>query len=131
MATRKKTPTKIIEEALRIMGDHVTDEARATVRVSKDTFDKDGNQINEGGSLRDSILPYAKGKRLTMSQLYYGKWQKPKALGKTPWSPPIDPNSPQWENPMLESIKKNIPQAMNVIAKDLLKNIVEPLSKKK
>src|SRR3989304_3241618 len=90
----KKTTTKIIEDELRALGDLVYDDARANVRVSKDTFDKDGNQINEGGSLRDSILPYAKGKRLTMSQLDYGRWQKPKELGSVKWSPPADRNSP-------------------------------------
>lgn len=121
---RKKTPTKIIEGELKRLGEIVYEEARATVRISKDTYDSEGNQINEGGSLRDSILPYAKGKRLTMSQLDYGKWQKPKELGSTPWNPPLDRNSPQWDNPMMDSIKKNLPSSINVIAKDLIKNIV-------
>jgi hypothetical protein len=121
---RKKTPTKIIEDELKRLGEIVYEEARATVRISKDTYDSDGNQINEGGSLRDSILPYAKGKRLTMSQLDYGKWQKPKEFGSTPWNPPLDRNSPQWDNPMMDSIKKNLPSSINVIAKDLIKNIV-------
>lgn len=121
---RKKTPTKIIEDELKRLGEIVYDEARATVRISKDTYDSEGNQINEGGSLRDSILPYAKGKRLTMSQLDYGKWQKPKELGSTPWNPPLDRNSTQWDNPMMDSIKKNLPSSINVIAKDLIKNIV-------
>jgi len=121
---RKTTPAKIIEKELKILGDTVRDEARAVVRVSKDTFDSEGNQINEGGSLRASILPYAKGRRLTMSQLDYGKWQKPKELGSAKWSPPADRNSPQWDNPMLDAIKRNLPESINVIAKDLIKNIV-------
>ena len=121
---RKTTPAKIIEKELKILGDTVRDEARAVVRVSKDTFDAEGNQINEGGSLRASILPYAKGRRLTMSQLDYGKWQKPKELGSTPWSPPAYRNSPQWDNPMLDAIKRNLPDSINVIAKGLIKNIV-------
>lgn len=122
---RKTTPAKIIERELKKLGDTIRDEARAVVRVSKDTFDSEGNQINEGWSLRDSILPYPKGRRLTMSQLDYGKWQKPKELGSTPWSPPIDRNSPQWDNPMLDAIKRNLPDSINVIAKDLIKNIVQ------
>ena len=121
---RKTTPAKIIEKELKILGDTVRDEARAVVRVSKDTFDAEGNQINEGGSLKASILPYAKGRRLTMSQLDYGKWQKPKELGSTPWSPPAARDSPQWDNPMLDAIKRNLPDSINVIVKDLIKNIV-------
>lgn len=121
---RKTTPAKIIEKELKILGDTVRDEARAVVRVSKDTFDSEGNQINEGGSLRASILPYAKGRRLTMSQLDYGKWQKPKELGSTPWSPPIARDSPQWDNPLITSIKNNLPNSINIIVKDLIKNIV-------
>ena len=121
---RKTTPAKIIEKELKILGDTVRDEARAVVRVSKDTFDSEGNQINEGGSLRASILPYAKGRRLTMSQLDYGKWQKPKELGSTPWSPPADRNSPQLDNPLITSIKNNLPNTINIIVKDLIKNIV-------
>lgn len=121
---RKTTPAKIIEVELKKLGDTVRDEARAVVRVSKDTFDSEGNQINEGGSLKASILPYAKGRRLTMSQLDYGKWQKPKELGSAKWSPPIARDSPQWDNPMLDAIKRNLPDSINVIAKDLIKNIV-------
>ena len=123
MAT-KKTPAKIIEAELRALGEIVYEEARATVRVSKDTFDSEGNQINEGGSLRDSILPYAKGRRLTMSQLYYGKYQKPKELGSAPWNPPLSATSELWDNPMATSIAKNIPKSINTISKSLIKNIV-------
>lgn len=121
---KAKTPTKIIEEELTRLGEIVYEDARATVRVSKDTYDKDGNQINEGGSLRDSILPYAKGKKLTMSQLYYGKFQKPKELGSTPWNPPALATSDLWDNPMATSIAKNIPNTINVISKSLIKSIV-------
>lgn len=115
---RKLTPTKIIENELKALGEIVYEEARANVRVSKDTFDKNGNQINEGGSLRDSILPYAKGKKLTMSQLDYGKWQKPKELGTQSWSPP------PYDNPMMTAIQNNLPESINVISKDLIKRIV-------
>ena len=121
---RKKNPAKIIEAELTKLGDKIQDEARAVVRVSKDTYDKDGGQLNEGGSLRDSILPYPKGRKLTMTQLYYGKWQKPKELGDIPWNPPKEKDSPQWDNPMMDSIKRNLPDSISIIAKDLLKNIV-------
>jgi len=123
MAT-KKTPAKIIEDELRILGDIVYEEARITVRVSKDEFDSEGNITHRGGSLRDSILPYAKGRRLTMSQLNYGKWQKPKELGSTPWNPPLSATSELWDNPMATSIAKHIPDTVNTISKSLIKNIV-------
>lgn len=116
---RKTTPAKIIEAELTKLGDKIEKETTAVVRVSKDRFDKDGNITHRGGSLRDSILPYAKGRKLTMSQLFYGKWQKPKELGTSPWSPP------PYENPMMDSIKRNLPDSINIIAKDLLKNIVK------
>ena len=122
--TKKKTPTKIIEEELTILGELVCDESRLNVRVSKDTFDAEGNIINRGGSLRDSIQKYAKGKRLTMTQLDYGRWQKPKELGTVKWSPPADRNSQSWDNPMITAIQKHLPESINVIAKDLIKNIV-------
>lgn len=120
----KRTPAKIIEAELIKLGDKIQDEARAVVRVSKDTYDKDGGQLNEGGSLRDSILPYPKGRKLTMTQLYYGRYQKPKELGDIAWNPPKEKDSPQWDNPMLDAIKRNLPDSINIIAKDLLKNIV-------
>lgn len=122
---KKKTPTKIIEEELTRLGELVFDETRMTVRVSKDTFDKSGGITNRGGSLRDSVLPFAKGKRLTMSQLFYGKYQKPKELGSTPWNPPVSKTSELWDNPMATSIAKNIPNSINVISKSLIKSIVD------
>ena len=128
---KKKSVTKIIEEGLILLGDIVTDEARANVRVSKDTYNEEGGQINEGGSLRDSILPYPKGKKLTMSQLNYGRWQKPKAYGNTPWSPPLNPDSELWDNPMQNAISANVPEAVNVISKNLIKSIVSPLTENK
>jgi len=128
---KPKSPTKIIEEGLVILGDLVTDEARANVRVSRDRYDKDGGQINEGGSLRDSILPYPKGKKLTMSQFYYGQYQKPKKLGSVPWNPPSDPNSDLWENPMADAIQKHTPDSINVIAKNLVTNILKNAGIKK
>lgn len=118
------SPTKIIENELKILGDIVFDETRLNVRVSKDTLTKDGDITNRGGSLRDSILPYAKGRKLTMSQLNYGKWQKPKDMGSSRWSPPASATSPTWDNPMATSIAKNIPETINVILKSLIKNIV-------
>ena len=124
MATIKKTPAKIIEAELRILGELVFEETRTVVRVSKDEFDSEGNIIHRGGSLRDSILPYAKGRRLTMSQLYYGKYQKPKELGSAPWNPPLSATSELWDNPMATSIAKNIPKSINTISKSLIKNIV-------
>ena len=121
---KKLTPTKIIEKELTRLGELVYEDARLKVRVSKDTFAEDGGAINRGGSLRDSILPFAKGKRLTMSQLFYGKYQKPKELGTAPWNPPIDKNSALWDNPMATSIAQNIPNTINVISKSLIKSIV-------
>jgi len=120
---KKKTPTKIIEEELTRLGEIVYEETRLNVRVSKDRFDKDG-QLNEGGSLRDSVLPFAKGKRLIMSQLFYGKYQKPKELGSIPWNPPASATSELWDNPMATSIAQNIPNTINVISKSLIKSIV-------
>lgn len=121
---KKKTPTKIIEEELTRLGEIVYEDTRQNVRVSKDKFDKQGRILNRGGSLRDSVLPFAKGKRLTMSQLFYGKWQKPKELGTTPWNPPLSPTSELWDNPMATSIAQNIPNTINVISKSLIKTIV-------
>lgn len=118
MPRKKATPAKIIEAELKKLGDKIEDETKLVVRVSEDRFDKEGNILHRGGSLKASILPYAKGKKLTMSQLYYGKWQKPKELGTSPWSPP------PYENPMLDAIKRNLPDSINIIAKDLLKTIV-------
>lgn len=124
MTRNPKSSVKIIEGALTYLGDLVYDEARQDVRVSKDAFDADGNITNRGGSLRDSILPYAKNRRLTMSQLNYGKWQKPKELGSTPWNPPLSATSELWDNPMATSIAKHIPATVNTISKSLIKNIV-------
>jgi hypothetical protein len=121
---KKKTPTKIIEEELTRLGEIVYEDTRQNVRVSKDTFAKNGEPINRGGSLRDSVLPFAKGKRLIMSQLFYGKWQKPKELGSIPWNPPASPTSELWDNPMATSIAQNIPNTINVISKSLIKSIV-------
>jgi hypothetical protein len=126
--TKKKSVTKIIEDGLILLGDIVTAEARANVRVSKDTYNEEGGQLNEGGSLRDSILPYPKGKKLTMSQLNYGRWQKPKSYGAMPWNPPRDENSELWDNPMQNAIAANVPEAINLISKSLIKSIVSPLT---
>jgi hypothetical protein len=124
MTRNPKSNVKIIEAGLIYLGDLVYNEAREEVRVSEDTFDSEGNITNRGGSLRDSILPYAKNRRLTLSQLNYGKWQKPKELGSTPWNPPASETSELWDNPMATSIAKNIPATINTISKSLIKNIV-------
>lgn len=121
---RKKTTTKIIEDELRRLGEKVYEETKATVRVSKDRFNKEGEQTHEGGTLRDSINYYPKGKKLEMSQINYGKFQKPKKLGDTPWHPPASANSGLWENPLADSISKHIPETVNVISKSLLGNIL-------
>ena len=118
MPTKKLTPTKIIEKELTSLGFIIEDEARENVRVSKDRFNKNGGITNRGGSLRDSILSYAKGKKLTMSQLDYGRFQKPKELGTSAWSPP------PYDNPMMTAIQKHLPDSINVIALDLIKTIV-------
>jgi len=102
---RAKTPTQIINDELKVLGDKVKEEARVTSRISKDRFNKEGKQIHEGGTLRKSILSYPKGKKLTMSQIYYGQYQDP--------------------NELAVSIKKHIPESVNVISKNLLKTIIK------
>ena len=102
---KQKTPTKIIEDELKVLGEKVYEEARVTQRISKDKFNKEGKQIHEGGTLRKSINYYPKGKKLTMSQIYYGQYQKP--------------------NELAVSIKKHIPESVNVISKNLLKTIIK------
>lgn len=129
MATRKKSPAKIIESELDKLGEKVFDEVRGYVRVSKTITAKDGGLSNTGGTLRDSINYYPKGRKLTMSQINYGKYQKPKKLGSTKWTPPKNADSDQWENPLADSIKKNIPDTINVISKSLLGYIVGPIKK--
>lgn len=126
MPTKKAiTPAKIIEKELDAMGEIVYNETRAIVRVSKDRFDSEGNQIHEGGNLRDSIAYSAKGRRLSMSQLKYGNWQKPKELGEAPWNPPISATSELWDNPLATSIAKHIPETVKLISMSLIKLIVE------
>lgn len=101
----KITATKIIENELKVLGEKVYEEARVTSRISKDRFNKEGQMIHEGGTLRASINYYPKGKKLTMSQIYYGQYQKP--------------------NELAESIKRHIPESVNVISKNLLKTIIK------
>lgn len=101
----KITATKIIENELKVLGEKVYEEARVTSRISKDRFNKERQMIHEGGTLRASINYYPKGKKLTMSQIYYGQYQKP--------------------NELAESIKRHIPESVNVISKNLLKTIIK------
>ena len=102
---RAKTPTKIIEDELKELGRKVYEEARVTSRKSQDIIRKDGSIAHRGGTLRKSINYYPKGKKLTMSQIYYGQYQDP--------------------NELAVSIKKHIPESVNVISKNLLKTIIK------
>ena len=103
--SRPKTTKRIIEEVLNELGSTVYEEARVTSRKSKDRFDKNGNVLHRGGSLRKSINYKVKSQRLTMFQLYYGQYQKP--------------------NELLESIRRHVPESINVIAKNLVANILK------
>lgn len=103
--SRPKTTKKIIEDELNVLGEKVYQEARVTSRKSKDRFAKDGRIIHRGGSLRKSINYRVKSQRLTMFQLYYGQYQKP--------------------NELLESVKRHVPESINVIAKNLVANILK------
>ena len=100
----KTTTKKIIESELNVLGDKIYEEARVTSRKSKDRFDKNGN-IHRGGSLRKSINFRVKSQRLTMSQFYYGQYQQP--------------------NELMVSIQKHTPDSINVIAKNLVANILK------
>lgn len=103
--SRPKTTKKIIEEGLNDLGAKAYEEARVTSRKSKDRFAKDGRIIHRGGSLRKSINYRVKSQRLTMFQLYYGQYQKP--------------------NELLESVKRHVPESINVISKNLVANILK------
>ena len=115
---RAKSPTKIIEDELKALGEKAYEDARATSKVSADRFNKDGQQVHEGGSLVDSINYYPKGKKLTMSQLYYGQFNTPKGES-TP-----APREGEKFNALRISIAKHIPESVNVISKNLLKTIL-------
>lgn len=104
------TPTQIIQKELRKLGETVREEAEANSRKSKDRFNKEGQMIHEGGTLKASIQDYAKGKKLTMSQIYYGQYQKP--------------------NELAVSIAKHVPETVNLIAKNLITNMLNPYKKK-
>lgn len=101
----KITNKKIIENELNVLGGIVYEEARVTSRKSKDRFDKEGRLLHRGGSLRKSINYRVKSQRLTMSQFYYGQYQKP--------------------NELMVSIKKHVPESVNIIAKNLVANILK------
>ncbi len=101
----KITNKKIIENELNVLGEKVYEEARVTSRISKDRYDKQNRLIHKGGSLRKSINYRVKSQRLTMSQFYYGQYQKP--------------------NELLVSINRHVPESVNVIAKNLVANILK------
>lgn len=101
----KITTKKTIEKELNILGDKIYEEARVTSRKSQDRFDKNGRIIHRGGSLRKSINYRVKSQRLTMSQFYYGQYQKP--------------------NELMESVKRHTPESINVISKNLVANILK------
>lgn len=103
--SRPKTTKKIIEEGLNELGSTVYEEARVTSRKSKDRYNKHGAKIHIGGKLRKSINYRVKSQRLTMSQIYYGQYQKP--------------------NELLESVKRHVPETINVISKNLVANILK------
>jgi len=107
----KNPNKKIIEDELKVLGKIVYEEARVTSRKSKDRFDKNGNQIHEGGSLRKSINFRVKSQKLTLSQLHYGQYQKP--------------------NELAVSIKNHLPESINVISKNLVTNILKNAGIKK
>lgn len=106
----KITNKRIIENELNVLGEIVYEEARVTSRKSKDKFDKNGN-IHRGGSLRKSINFRVKSQKLTMSQFFYGQYQKP--------------------NELAVSIKKHLPESINVISKNLVTNILKNAGIKK
>lgn len=101
----KITTKKIIESELNVLGERVYEEARVTSRKSKDRFNKQGQVIHRGGSLRKSINYRVKSQRLTMSQFYYGQYQKP--------------------NELMVSIQRHVPESINVISKNLVANILK------
>jgi len=107
----KITNKRIIENELNVLGEIVYEEARVTSRKSKDRFDKKGNLIHEGGSLQKSIIFRVKSQKLTLSQLHYGQYQKP--------------------NELAVSIKNHLPESINVIAKNLVTNILKNAGIKK
>lgn len=102
---KKSESKRIIEEELNILGKIVYEEARVTSRKSKDKFNKDGQVTHRGGTLRKSINYSVKSQRLTLSQIYYGQYQKP--------------------NELMVSIKKHIPESIKVITVNLVKNIIQ------
>lgn len=102
---KRETTKQIVEKELNVLGEKVYEEARVTSRISKDRKRKDGTIVHRGGRLRKSINYRVKSQRLTMSQIYYGQYQKP--------------------NEMLVSIKKNIPETIKVISVNLVSNIMK------
>lgn len=107
----KITTKKIIESELNVLGDKIYEEARVTSRKSKDRYNKQGVKVHIGGRLRKSINYRVKSQRLTMSQFYYGQYQKP--------------------NELMVSINNHVPESINVISKNLVANILKNAGIKK
>ena len=101
----KITTKKIIEAELNVLGNKIYEEARVTSRKSKDRYNKQGVKVHIGGRLRKSINYRVKSQRLTMSQFYYGQYQKP--------------------NELMVSIKKHVPESINVISKNLVASVLK------
>lgn len=107
----KQTTKQIVEKELNILGETVYNEARVTSRISKDRKNKKGQIVHRGGSLRKSINYRVKSQRLTMSQLYYGQYQKP--------------------NELIVSIRKHVPESVKVISLNLVTNVLRNAGIKK
>lgn len=72
---------KVIKKNLLNLGEKIYQEAKKNSRVAKDTYYKDGTLNKAGGTLRDSQNYFVKpDTKLTMVQVYYGKFQKPNEL---------------------------------------------------
>ena len=94
MATRRTRRTReqidadrIIKNRLLELGEIVYEETKANSRVAADTYYKTdrvqpkGSLNKAGGTLRDSINYMVRpDTRLTMAQVYYGKFQQPDEL---------------------------------------------------
>ncbi len=79
-----------------------------------------------GGSLRDSVNYRVKPYNvINLSQNYYGKYNTPK--GK---STPSDRSNLK-DTPLLNSIRENLPEGVNLLVKDIVDLLKSPIIKKK